>query len=279
MVSWNSTDEMSQLFTASDPWWGGGGVRKSLRSADTMENWSYALIMHNPDQEKSIRLYDARPEEFPRFTFLLWSHFYTNGSILTLGRVVFIVLFIVICEKVSPLACQSESSWGLSIKRNRYSPAHLQHIYGTAVQRCANAAVPTVWRGGMLHCEQLCFKAASHQGMYSKTSWSILCCDSILLPLQSSFLLSLTAGNAQGYTLTCWHSKHGNIFSLTVMHDRHCCSAVTPVCIVLVIPSESIRHISHPTSSMCWTIFSRGTLSPFSLTGASCSLWLPEWEG
>ena len=52
---------------------GGGGVcvRKSLSSADTMENWSGTLIMHDVDQEKSISLDGVgsceRPEEFPIF--------------------------------------------------------------------------------------------------------------------------------------------------------------------------------------------------------------------
>lgn len=46
-------------------------MRKSLSSADTMENWSGTLIMYDVDQEKSISLDGVgsceRPEECPIF--------------------------------------------------------------------------------------------------------------------------------------------------------------------------------------------------------------------
>lgn len=68
---------------------------------------------------------------------------------------------------------------GLSVRRNRYLPgtAHSQHSSSLEVGECCSA---DHLKRRMLHCEQLCFKARSHQGMFSETSGSILSCYSIL---------------------------------------------------------------------------------------------------
>lgn len=154
----------------------------------------------------------------------------------------------------------------------------------------------------MLHCEQLCFKAGSHQGMFSETSGSILSCFSIHLPLQSLMLvqvsfLSYIAGKVKlcTHSLThthtiitcdplqfnttyvscsllssgerCWHSStHRKTFRMILMRDWHCRSVFIPVYIILIVPSESIQQISHLTSSMCPTIFSLIKWCAYALT-------------
>lgn len=101
-------------------------------------------------------------------------------------------------------------SRGLGIKRNEIETGtftvHLWHR-NLEVGECCSASH---LEKGMLHCEQLCFKARSHQGMFSETSGSILSCYSILLPRQSSELVQAdfslifcwTAGEAELHTHT-----------------------------------------------------------------------------
>lgn len=89
----------------------------------------------------------------------------------------------VISKKNSTLKCYSFSSFcALSVRTNRFS--QLQHIYGAAAVECCSA---DHLKRRMLHCEQLCFKAGSHQGRFSQTlKESILSFYSGLLPSQSS---------------------------------------------------------------------------------------------
>lgn len=132
---------------------------------------------------------------------------------------------------------------GTETIRNIYSTFVEEHLGGVRMLQC----LPFEEKRGMLHCEQLCFKAASHQGMFSETSGSILSCYSILLPsAKLNARSSLSPQNAGTHThtvITCdlqqfntTYVSCGSFFSSllrgkdvdrshteTYSH-RHCCS-------------------------------------------------------
>lgn len=141
---------MCELFTAFDP--GEGDVRKSLSSADNMENCSCTWIIYNVDQQKSIGpdgigSYE-RPQEFPRCIFLLQSlglvcDYVRKRQIKewkSLLRNVSLQLW-----KIKEESLISESSWASSV-----TSVHLQN--GTEGWECCSA---DYLKRGMLHCEQL----------------------------------------------------------------------------------------------------------------------------
>lgn len=131
------------------------------------KNRSCTLIMHNVDLEKSISLDGAgsceRPEEFPSCIILLWSQFYT-GSLLSIVyhhhvRMSFLDLIIAGSVLMSdfctfPFVKKKHISHELIYLISQYfqrpehhekhSPVHLQCIYGRAVWRCEDAAMPPI---------------------------------------------------------------------------------------------------------------------------------------
>ena len=150
--------------------------------------------------------------------------------------------------------------------------------------------LPFEEKRGMLHCEQLCFKAASHQGMFSETSGSILSCYSILLPSTKLHAHSSLSPQPEcRYTHTHTHTVitcDSLQFNTTYVScgffsfffpsllrgkdvDRartetyshwHCCSVF------------HTHILKHSWSGVCMR-------SPFFRTAVSCSRSLPEWEG
>lgn len=250
---------MCELFTAFDP--GEGDVRKSLSSADNMENCSCTWIIYNVDQQKSIGpdgigSYE-RPQEFPRCIFLLQS----LGLVCDYVRKRQIkewtsLLWNVSLQlwKIKEESLISESSWASSV-----TSVHLQN--STEGWECCSA---DYLKRGMLHCEQLreppggCFlKLLNRFYLAMSYSYFYKAHDSpeshSSVKMQESCTHNTT--NVQYAVFfppsgeRCWHSTNRNIQTDTAA--VFLCKLYSGVCM----------------------------FSPSSLTGVSCSRWLPEWGG